>query len=73
MLISESCLITIVEERCHPEPVEGYSVKAIPTILRQAQHDTRLLIQSPYASRFNWIRPFGWLACFWVDQYAFIA
>jgi hypothetical protein len=34
-------IITQRAQGCHPELVEGSRVKALPTMLRQAQHDTR--------------------------------
>jgi hypothetical protein len=30
-------------EACHPELVEGSCAEALPTMLRQAQHDTHIL------------------------------
>jgi hypothetical protein len=33
-------------KRCHPEPVEGYGVKAIPACFDEAQHATLLLFSN---------------------------
>jgi hypothetical protein len=36
-----SVIVTKRAQACHPELIERARVKALPTMLRQAQHDTR--------------------------------
>jgi hypothetical protein len=39
----------------HPEPVEGWCVKALPAMLRRAQHDTH----RTYGTNLSWVTCFS--------------